>query len=179
MSLFAATFFLGLLLAAFGSALLWNGPIMQRHHITWMRSKPASWVLFGGASLWFLWHVWHLGEADFGNFKHILLLLFGGTAFGAFFYVRELLAARGAAMLVILGALPLLNAAYMRYEEPQRLFLVTGVYVLLTLGIICGAMPWRLRDFATWLYRQPQRVRRLGQICVGYGAILLIVSLTY
>ncbi len=179
MSLFLATFVCGLVLAGLGGLLAWNGEPVKRNAITWMRSKPVTWVLFGLATLWFLWHVSQLGKADFGSFKGILLLLFGATCFGSFFYVRELLAVRGAASLVLMGALPLLNAAYMQYDQPQRLFMVTVVYVLISVAIVVGAQPWRLRDFMTWLYKKPKAPELLGKFVAGYGALLLIVSLTY
>jgi hypothetical protein len=37
-----------------------------------------------------------------------------------------------------MGAMPLLQAAYMEYEKPQRLFMVSVVYLALT-GAICSA----------------------------------------
>ena len=47
-----------------------------------LRSQTAAIVLFGGASLWFLYYVSQLGKADFGDYKVILLIIFGTTAAG-------------------------------------------------------------------------------------------------
>ncbi|MGF1453053.1 MAG: hypothetical protein ACFB21_13385, partial [Opitutales bacterium] len=99
MTLFGATLLLCLFLGAIGAALVWNGPPVQANKIAWMRSRLAAVVLFGGASLWFLYEIWTLGEADFRSLRPILLLVFGVSCAGAFYYVRDLLAARGLAAL--------------------------------------------------------------------------------
>lgn len=179
MSLFGATFLFGLGLALLGGWMWKAGPEARSRATGWMRSSAAAYLLFGPASIWFLWHVWNLGAADFGSFRHLLILVFGVTCFGSFFYVRDLLAVRGVAALFLLSALPMLNAAYMRYEEPQRLLLVLVIYLGIVGAIIVGAMPWRLRDFVNWLYDNAQRVRRVAMGLGLYGVLLLLVSFTY
>ncbi|MGF1451056.1 MAG: hypothetical protein ACFB21_03160, partial [Opitutales bacterium] len=95
------------------------------------------------------------------------------------YYVRDLLAARGLAALILLTADPMLDAAYFRYEIPQRLPFVATVFALIVAAILFGAMPWRLRDFITWLYGKPQGPKRFGLgLCVWSG-LLLLLGLTY
>jgi len=86
---------------------------------------------------------------------------------------------RGLAGLILLGASPLLSAAYMRYEVPSRLFMVTAVYVAIALALYLGAAPFRLRDFLQWLFVRPTRVRVAGGLATGYGLLLVVVALTY
>jgi hypothetical protein len=78
-----------------------------------------------------------------------------------------------------MGAMPLLQAAYMEYEKPQRLLMVSLVYLALTAAIWLGAQPWRLRDFFSWLFAQPARARGLGGVLALYGVVLSIVAFTY
>lgn len=179
MSLSFATLLTGLLLASAGAFFIVRGESFRRKPILWMRDRNATIALFGSGCLWFLWHVANLGEADFGGFKNWLLLLFGGTAVGCFFRFKDLLAARGACILVILAALPLLNSAYMQFDHPQRLLLVVPVYLFLSLAIVCGAMPWILRDWLTWLSREKMRTQWVGRLLAGLGLMLLVTSLTY
>jgi hypothetical protein len=75
--------------------------------------------------------------------------------------------------------MPLLQAAYMEYDKPQRLFMVTAVYAALAGAIWLGAQPWRLRDFFTWLFAQPRRARGIGGVLAAYGVILSVVAFTY
>ena len=93
--------------------------------------------------------------------------------------VPDFLSVRGLCAIVLMGAMPLLDAAYMEYDKPQRLLMVTLVYVSLALAIWLGAQPWRLRDFFGWLFAQPSRTRRFGGALAAYGALLAIVAFTY
>lgn len=179
MTLSFATLLSGLLLLALGGLFLTNHAAVVTSLKRLPRSRTAALVFFGLGAAWFLYRVWHLSEADFGQYRRALFVFFAAVAVGAFFYVPDFLAVRGLAVLVLLGAMPLLDAAYMRYEEPQRLLMVGAVYVALALAIYLGASPFRLRDFLDWLYRQPARPRLLGGALAGYGLLLAIVAFTY
>jgi hypothetical protein len=82
-------------------------------------------------------------------------------------------------VLVLLAATPLLGAAYMEYQYPQRLFMVSIVYVCIALSIWLGASPFRMRDFFEWLFARPGRTRGLGAAMLGYGLLLGVVAFTY
>jgi hypothetical protein len=75
--------------------------------------------------------------------------------------------------------MPLLDAAYMEYDKPQRLLMVSLVYLSLALAIGLGAQPWRMRDFLTWLFARPGRARLVGAAIAGYGAVLSLVAFSY
>lgn len=179
MSLFWASTLFGLVLLVAGAAYGLRGPALRNWSERWPRSPLAAKLVFGPAALWFLWHVAHLSKADFGDYKNILLLAFGGVAVGSFFVVRDFLAARGLAILMLLAARPLLDAAYMQYEVPQRLVLVVAVYIGIVLALWVGASPFRMRDFYTWLYAKPGRTRLVGYPVAAYGLLLILIALTY
>jgi len=178
MSLFLATLLTALVLVAFGGHFLWRGAASAPAAKAFPRSQAAAVVLLGGAAVWFLYKVLHLGPADFGQYKNLLFLVFLVTAVGSFFYVPDFLAVRGLAAIVLLTAAKLLDAAYL--EEPaSRLFLVSFVYLAIAVSLYLGASPFRLRDFLDWLYRNEARPRIFGGIFAAYGALLLVVALTY
>lgn len=179
MTLFAATFITGLILIAWGLPFLKGGEKVRSQAFALLRSQPAAIVLFGAASVWFLFHITQLGPADFGNWKNILLAIFGVTAVGAFFFTPDFLPVRGLAGLILLGAGPVLGAAYMRYEEPQRLLLVTVVYILVIAAMFIGTMPYLMRNLFEWLWAQPKRLKAFGVSFVATGAALVIISFTY
>ena len=179
MSLAAATFIPGLLLLVLGLplALGLSGPIALLK--AFPRSTSATFVFFGAGAVWFLINIWNLSPADFGEYRTPLFVFFGAVAILAFKYVPDFLAVRGVCALVLLGGMPFLRSAYMEYAYGQRLFMVSLVYVAVTLAIWLGAQPWRMRDFLEWLFRTPGRSRAAGWLLAGYGLLLCAVAFTY
>jgi hypothetical protein len=179
MSLTTATLISGLILLVLGTLFLLNHAAVISSVKRLPRSRSAAILFFGLGAAWFLYRVWHLSEADFGQYRIQLFIFFAIVAVGAFFYVPDFLAVRGIAVLTLLGASPLLDAAYMEYDQPQRLFMVTAVFLAIAAAIYLGAAPFRLRDFFEWLYRRPSRPRILGGALAAYGLLLAGVSFTY
>jgi len=179
MSLALATLIPAALLLALGLALLSGRSTVAAIAKQFPRSSTAAIVFFGGAAAWFLYKVWHLPEADFGNHRTLLAIGFGAIAALSFKYVPDFLAVRGLAILVLLSASPLLGAAYMKYDVPQRLFMVSLVYLAIALALYLGAVPYRLRDFIGWLFGRPLRSRVFGAVLASYGALLVFVATTY
>ena len=179
MSLLAATLLPGLVLIALGGPLLANSTRAVAILKSFPRSTNAAYLFFGAGALWFLWNVLHLSNADFGEYRGILAAAFAAIAVLAFKCVPDFLAVRGLCVLILLSATPLLGAAYMEYQFPQRLFMVTLVYVLIVAAIWLGASPFRLRDFFEWLFARPGRTRAFGGGVLAYGLLLSVVAFTY
>ena len=179
MSLFLATLIPGLLLIAAGGLLLWNAPVVGATARAFPRSRRAAWILFGAGAAWFLYIVTQLTEADFGNYKLVLFIVFAGIASLSFKLVPDFLAVRGLAVLVLLGAGSFLSAAFMQWELPQRRFMVALVYAAIIASLFLAGYPYRMRDFLGWLFARPVRARAAGALCGGYGLLLAIVSFTY
>jgi hypothetical protein len=97
----------------------------------------------------------------------------------AFVYTPDFLAVRGLCVLMLIAAEPLLSAAYMEYDHPQRLLMVTAVYLGLALALYLAAAPYRLRDLFEWLFQQPARVRLAGAILLSYGLATAAAAFTY
>lgn len=179
MSLTLATLIPGLLLFLIGLPLLLNHSGYVATLKAMPRSTTAAYLFFGAGAAWFLYAIWHLSPADFGDYRK---WLFGGFAIVAalsFKCVPDFLAVRGLATIVLMGAMPLLESAYMVYDKPQRLLMVGIVYLALSAAIWLGAQPWRLRDFFAWLFARPQRTRGVGGAVAGYGLLLTVVAFTY
>jgi hypothetical protein len=181
MTLFLATLLPGLLLALLGVVLLWNNSAVSSSFRAFPRSTRASWICFGAATALFLWRLSRLGEADLIFFKSAqpVMLAAGLLAILAFFYTPDFLAVRGLSVLMLLAAEPLLYAAYMEYQHPQRLLMVTAVYVGLVASLYLAAAPYRLRDFFEWLFQRPTRPRLVGAILLTYGIATSAAAFTY
>jgi hypothetical protein len=181
MSLFFATLLPGLFLAVLGSLLLLNLPLVVATLKALPRSHAASLVLFGGGVLWFLVLVANMGEADriFGRSNVPWVIGFAALGVLSMKYVPDFLAVRGLSILVLLAAWPLLHAAFMQYDIPRRLFMVTFVFVAIVAALYLAALPYRLRDFFQWLFARPARARALGGGLLAYGLVLMVVAFTY
>lgn len=179
MSLTAATLLPGILLLIVGLPLLLNHSGAVAALRAFPRSKSAAYVFFSAGAAWFLYAIWNLSPADFGDYRTWLFAGFAAVGVLSFRCVPDFLAVRGLCILVLMGATPLLDAAYMEYDKPQRLAMVTFVYLALAAAIWVGAQPWRLRDFFNWLFARPGRTRGLGGALAGYGVVLAIVAFTY
>jgi len=178
MSLFAATLLPGLLLLLLGIPLLVNHPGAKAAIAAFPRAATLGNAVFAVAAAWFLYNIWHLSNADFGEYRTLLFIGFGAVAVLAFKSVPDFLGVRGLCALVLVGAAPFLDAAYMQYDRPLRLFMVSLVYVAIALAIWVGAQPWRARDFLAWLFARDARSRALGGLLAAYGLLLVGVSFT-
>jgi len=179
MSLTLATLIPGLLLILLGVPLVLNHSGYTAMLKAFPRSPAAAYLFFGAGAAWFLHAIWNLSPADFGEYRTYLFIGFLIVAALSFKCVPDFLAVRGLAAVVLMGAMPLLQAAYMEYDKPQRLLMVSIVYLALSGAIWLGAQPWRLRDFFSWLFAQPARARGIGGALAAYGVVLSIVAFTY
>lgn len=181
MSLFLATLLFGLILTLLGAVLLWNNSVIGSTARTLPRSRRGAWLFFGAGAVWFVWRVSRLAESDLIFFQtpQPVMIGFGVLALLAFLYAPDFLAVRGLCLLVLLAAEPLLTAAYMEYHHPQRLLMVTGVYLAIVLALYLSAAPYRLRDFFEWLFRLPARPRLAGAILLAYGLATSAAAFTY
>jgi hypothetical protein len=176
MSLFAASLIPGLILIVVGVPLLLDLAGVKAAIKAFPRSTSAGYLVFGAAAAWFLYNILHLSNADFGEYRYYLFAGFAAVAVLAFKCVPDFLGVRGASALVLIGAAPFLDAAYMEYGHPPRLFMVSFVYVAIAFAIWLGAQPWRLRDFFSWLFARPLRSRGLGGIFLAYGIVLCVAA---
>lgn len=178
MTLFTATLVIAIVLILKG--LIWLGfpESVHKAYTVFLRSSMASYILFGLASAWFLWDVAHLGESDFGQYRNWLLLLFGAVALASFLYLKDFLMVRGWAILALLIAKVLLDAAYM---QPQlgRLFLVIFAYLLILEALYFGAVPYKMRDLSHWIFAKKSRINQFALGFIAYGILLIGATFTY
>ena len=177
MTLFQATIATGMSLLALGAHFLWHGMRSAKRMQAFPRSQTAAYILLGAAAFWFLFKVTQLGPADFGQYKHLLFILFLVVTIGSFIFVPDFLAVRGLAAIILLTAGALLDVGYMHYGS--ALILKAFVYLAIVIALILGANPYKLRDFFEWLYKKEARPRALGGVLVIYGLVLAGVAFTY
>lgn len=178
-TLFTFTLLTAIVLAAAGLPLLVAARGLEQRLRELPRNLPLGvfTMLLGGG--WFLWKISQLGQADFGDYKVLLFILFAATLVGSLLYVRDFLAVRGLAILVLLSANVGLKTAFGEYDIPQRIPLVLVLYIAIVLAIWAGIAPYVGRDWLAWLYKDQKRVKILGGLLTGTGALLAVLALTY
>lgn len=179
MSLTLATLIPGLFLAVAGALFLLGNSAIVATFKAFPRSKTAAGILFGAGAMWFLYAIYHLSEADFGEYRTYLFIGFALVGLLSFFYVPDFLAVRGACILMLMGAMPLLDAGYMIYSPPQIYLYKIAVYLGIVTALYLGASPFRLRDFFQWVFATRGRPKALGGVLLGYGLVLSAVAFTY
>jgi hypothetical protein len=180
MSMTLATIITGVIVLALGAAVfLLNGEKARLTAIKVLRNRVLDGVLTLVAAAWFLWIVGTLGEADFGDYKVPLFIGFLAVAVGSWFYVRDFLGVRAAAVLWMLLSWHLLAAAFGHYDVPARLFAVATVYIGLIASLYFGALPFRVRDVAEWLSRHGMAARISGAAIALYGVWLCVIPVIF
>ena len=179
MSLLTANLLVGILVFATGAHFFFGNKKTEEQTKAFPRSPLAAKILMGLATVWFVFNLSQLGEADFGNHKTKLMAVFAIGALLSFVYVPDFLAVRGAAGLILLGGAHILDAAYMQWEHPQRLLMVTVTYIALAKAVYLGACPYRLRDWIDWTYAKAVRAKLLGALNLGTGVALIVTAFTY
>jgi hypothetical protein len=179
MSLLAATLIPGLILLLVGLPLVLGSTGVAAAFRAFPRSLPATYLFFGGGTIWFLLLVWKLSAADFGDYHLPLTIGFAVIALCSFKCVPDFLAVRGLAIIVLLGAYPLLMAGYLRFDHPQIYCQKVLLFIPIILAIWLGAQPWRLRDFFEWLFARRERSRLIGGVVTGCGLLLSVLAFTY
>jgi hypothetical protein len=142
------------------------------------RSRAAGIVLCTLAALWAFWLA---ATMDLGEFSPNRTLICGVIIAGAVMvplFAEEFLAVRALGILALLAAEPLLGAAFLRPEQ-TRLLLVVLAYVWATAGLIIVGAPYLLRDLITWVTAKPWRYHAVAWSGVGYGGLLVAVSLLF
>jgi hypothetical protein len=178
-SLFTFTLLAGLVLLAAGLPFLAAPARIEKAVLAFPRHRMAGIVLMLMGGAWFLWKITQLGQSDFGDYKIILLVLFAATLVGSILYVPDFLAVRGLAILILLSANTGVKAAFGLYDIPERLVLVTIIYIFIICALVFGIMPYKMRDFLNGLYRKSIRVRLFGAVLVLMSLALFISAFQY
>ncbi len=180
MTLFQATLATSFLLIGLGLPLLFNHTAARRFAGCFPRSKKAGGITMIIGTVWFLIsHVNNLSNADFGEYKGLIVVVSLGILGLSFVYLPDFLAVRGASILVLLFAREVLDAAFLQYQHPSRLFMVSVVYLLIVAALYFSAWPYRLRDFFDWLFCKVARLRVIGMAITCSGFLLGILAFGY
>jgi hypothetical protein len=137
-----------------------------------LHDQRAAVVLFGAATVVLLHKVLHLSVADFGNYKYLLFVAFALICGLSFFKVRDLLALRGLAILLLFLCDQVLDEVYCTTFFLHGAF-VCVVYVAVIFSMAVGAAPYLLRDTIDRLLLGGKASKFVGYSCLAFAAIAL------
>lgn len=141
------------------------------------RSFPIGIVLLTLAFIWSLWLLLTMEMGEFAGFRKPLLIAVPIGYILVLRFVNEFLAVRALGILALLAAEPLLDAAFLRYEQ-SRLLVTVFAYLLVVFGLFWVTMPYVLRDQLAWLTRSAARWRSMSLLALLYGAAILFCAFT-
>ena len=176
MSIFYFANLLGVLLVISGASLWLFKEKHQSSVYTLLRNNAVGIAVFLVASTWFLLKIADLGEADFGQYKQWLLLLFSFCFLGCCIYWKDFLIVRGIAMLGLMTIHKLLNVGYMSgaFVHP---FISLFFYVWIVILMYIGVYPYVIRNILPVAFRKNCRyIKCMGLIFAVYGIGLIILA---
>ncbi len=142
-----------------------------------LRNDTWGLSLFALAGFWFLLKIWNLEEADFGAYKHWLLILFVSVFIGCGVYWKDFLVVRAIAMLTLMLCHLSLQMGYMN-SASVRPFLSLFFYFLIIISLFLGTYPFKVRDMLPMLFKKNNRcLKYLGVACIVYGGLLIILMI--
>ncbi|MCU0786761.1 MAG: hypothetical protein MUC91_00985 [Verrucomicrobia bacterium] len=144
------------------------------------RSVQWGYALITLATVWFLYYVKLESIADFAAYKKHMMIAFGAIGVGACFFLKDFLAVRGLAVVLLLLAKLMVDTGRPHLgESPWILVNQSVAYVLVLLGVWLTISPWRLRDWIDWNTADDRRLR-IGAVVrmaggLGFAALGLFI----
>ena len=143
------------------------------------RNYPLGVILMLLATAWFVWNVNGEPIADFSAYKPAMLAGFTAVGVGSCLFVRDFLAARGLAVLLLLLAKLMVDTGRLHLgESPFVLVIQTWAYVLVVAGIWFTVTPWKLRDLIEWATASEARTKTLSAARLAFALFIVLLGLT-
>ena len=141
------------------------------------RNLPAGYLLMAIATAWFLWHVKQENIADFSAYKPFMYAGFGLLGLGTCLYLKDFLAVRGLALVLMLLAKLVLDAQ--RWQDSNwRWVLGVCAYLWIVAGIWFTVSPWRCRDIIEWKTATDTRIKIGCALRLALGVLVAVLGAT-
>ncbi|EEF60450.1 hypothetical protein [Pedosphaera parvula] len=141
------------------------------------RSLPWGYALMLTATAWFLYYFNQESVSDFAAYKNMLMAFFGAIGVASCFFVKDYLAVRGLAVVLMLIGKVICDTA--RWADTEwRLLIISWAYVMVIAGIWFTIYPWHLRDLLNWGTANEKRIRLGSAIRLAFGLLVAVLGLT-
>lgn len=154
---------------------LWK-PAQAREVLTaFPRHYPTGVVLSILALGWFLWLLTNMDLMEYTVHRPKFLIGFSALGIACIFYLKEFLAVRALAVILILFGKVLLDAAFLR-DESSKFLITVLAYLLVIKGMVYTAWPYLMRDGLAWVYAKDNRPKIMYISGLALGVTLLILA---
>lgn len=141
------------------------------------RHTGIGYVLMAIATGWFLWHVKQENIADFTPFKPVMYGGFALLGLGTCLFLKDFLAVRGLALVLMLLAKLMLDAQRW-HPSDWRWVLGVWAYAWIVAGIWFTVSPWRCRDLIEWKTATDGRVKLGCALRLALGGLVAALGAT-
>ena len=141
------------------------------------RNETAGWTLMLMGMAWFLWVLSGETLADFEKFRLHFKIFIVATGVGACFFLKDFLAVRGLAVVLLMLAKLIVDTARW-HPSDWRLVLVVLAYVLVVKAMWFTVAPWRMRDVLDWATASEQRFKTVCGVRLVFAVLFLALGLT-
>ncbi|MEO5802678.1 MAG: hypothetical protein ABIR24_04045, partial [Verrucomicrobiota bacterium] len=143
------------------------------------RSTGIGYLLVLLGTSWFVWNLKQESISDFESLKPWLFGLFIAVGVGTCIFVKDFIAVRGLAIVLLLMAKTMVDAGRPRLgDTPWVLVIQIWAYVFVVLGIWFTISPWRMRDFLNWGTANEKRIRVGSAVRMALGLFVASLGLT-
>lgn len=139
------------------------------------RSISIGYVLMIVATFWFIYNVSQEKVADFENIKVYLYALFIGVGVGSCIFVKDFLAVRGYAVVLLLLA-KLIVDSFRWVESGWRVVLSAWAYVMVIAGMWFTISPHKMRNLIEWSTETPSRIKAICAIKLAFGLFVAVLG---
>ncbi len=137
------------------------------------RSLKWGYALTLLGTAWFLWNLSQESISDFASYKNVLFGVFAAIGVGTCIFVRDFLAVRGLAVVLLLLAKLMVDAGRPKLPDTASVLVVQSLaYVFVVAGIWLTVSPWRLRDVVDWATANESRMRFSCAAQLGLGLLV-------
>ncbi len=178
MNLYISTYLLGLIYLLAGLPFLFPSEGSRKFVGGFLRGKKWAIYLTLAATAWFVYILSQLGEADFGDYKLWLILIFGGAGLLSIKFLDDFLSVRALCVILLLACRAFIDSAFMQEPEARKI-MVAGAYFLVVACMYFGCLPYRARDLSEWLYAKPARAKAFGIATAAYAVICVLITFSY
>jgi hypothetical protein len=141
------------------------------------RSLWWGYCLMAIGTAWFLYNLSLESVSDFASYKPMMYGGFCLLGILSAVYLKDFLAVRGLAIVIMLLAKVMLDTA--RWADTSwRLVIITWAYALIVAGIWFTVSPWRCRDFLQWGIANERRIRLVGGVRVAFAVLVVVLGVT-
>jgi hypothetical protein len=139
------------------------------------RSLPWGYALMLLGTAVFVWFVKMEPISDFERLKPYLYTLFIAVGVGSCVFVKDFLAVRGFAIVILLLAKIMVDTA--RWHDSSWRWVISGwAYLLVVLGILYTVAPYRMRDMINWNTLTESRTRLYSAVRFAFGLFVALLG---